>query len=71
MEKEIQSILAFETLIRHFKEHIGYSNLTNTDIVNFKEYVKNIVELSKQPYYNQLVEEYFSKLQLKEDNPSF
>jgi hypothetical protein len=71
MEKEIQNILAFESLIRYFKEHIGYSNLTNADSVKFKEYVKNVVELSKQPYYNQLIEEYFSKLPSEEDNPSF
>ena len=71
MEKEIQNILAFESLIRYFKEHIGYSNLTNANCVKFKEYVKNVVELSKQPYYNQLIEEYFSKLPPKEDNPSF
>ena len=71
MEHEIQRILAFESLIRYFKEHIGYSNLTNADCVKFKEYVKNVVELSKQPYYNQLIEEYFSKLPSEEDNPSF
>ena len=71
MEKEIQRILAFESLIRYFKEHIGYSNLTDADCTKFKEYVKNVVELSNQPYYNQLIEEYFSKLPPKEDNPSF
>lgn len=71
MEKEIQRILAFESLIRYFKEAIGYSNLTNADCVRFKEYVKNVVELSKQPYYNQLIEEYFSKLPPKEDKHSF
>lgn len=71
MEKEIQRILAFESLIRYFKEHIGYSNLTDADCTKFKEYVKNVVELSKQPYYNQLIEEYFSKLPSKEDKPSF
>jgi hypothetical protein len=71
MEKEIQRILAFESLIRYFKEHIGYSNLTDADCTKFKEYVKNVVELSNQPYYNQLIEEYFSKLPPKENNPSF
>jgi len=71
MEKEIQRILAFESLIRYFKEHIGYSNLTDADCTKFKEYVKNVVELSNQPYYNQLIEEYFSKLPVKEDSPSF
>lgn len=71
MEKEIQCVLAFEALIKHFKEHIGYNNLIKADILKFKEYVKDVVELSKQPYYNQLIEEYFSKLPTKEDNPSF
>lgn len=71
MEKEIQCVLAFEALIKHFKEHIGYNNLINADILKFKEYVKDVVELSKQPYYNQLIEEYFSKLPTKEDNLSF
>lgn len=71
MEKEIQRILAFESLIRYFKEHIGYSNLLNADCAKFKEYVNDIVGLSKQPYYNQLIEEYFSKLPSKEDKPSF
>lgn len=71
MEKEIQRILAFESLIRYFKEDIGHSNLSNADCAKFKEYVNDIVELSKQPYYNQLIEEYFSKLPSKEDKPSF
>lgn len=71
MEKEIQCVLAFEALIKHFKEHIGYNNLTNADILKFKEYVKDVVELSKQPYYNQLIEEYFSKLPTKEENAPF
>ena len=70
MEKEIQRILAFESLIRYFKEDIGYNNLTNTDFAKFKEYVKNVVELSKQPYYNQLIEKYFSKLPPKKENAS-
>lgn len=71
MEKENQYALALNDLIRYFKEHTGYNNLTKADIPNFKEYIKDIVELSKQPYYNQLIEEYFSKLPVKEDNPSF
>lgn len=71
MEKEIQCVLAFEALIKHFKEHIGYNNLINADILKFKEYVKDVVELSKQPYYNQLIEEYFSKLPTKEENAPF
>lgn len=71
MEKENQYALALNDLIRYFKEHTGYNNLTKADIPNFKEYIKDIVELSKQPYYNQLIEEYFSKLLVKEDNPSF
>ena len=71
MEKENQYASALNDLIRYFKEHTGYNNLTKADIPNFKEYIKDIVELSKQPYYNQLIEEYFSKLPPKEDNPSF
>ena len=71
MEKENQYALALNDLIRYFKEHTGYNNLTKADIPNFKEYIKDIVELSKQPYYNQLIEEYFSKLPVKEDNLSF
>ena len=68
MEKENQYALALNDLIRYFKEHTGYNNLTKADIPNFKEYIKDIVELSKQPYYNQLIEEYFSKLPPKEEN---
>lgn len=68
MEKENQYALALNDLIRYFKEHTGYNNLTKDDIPNFKEYIKDIVELSKQPYYNQLIEEYFSKLPSKEEN---
>jgi hypothetical protein len=71
MEKENQYASALNELIRYFKEHTGYNNLTKDDIPNFKEYIKDIVELSKQPYYNQLIEEYFSNLPPKEDNPSF
>ena len=71
MEKENQYALALNDLIRYFKEHTGYNNLTKADIPNFKEYIKDIVELSKQPYYNQLIEEYFSKLPPKEENASF
>lgn len=71
MEKENQYASALNDLIRYFKEHTGSCNLVNTDITNFKEYVKDIVELSKQPYYNQLIEEYFNKLPSKEENPSF
>ena len=71
MEKENQYALALNDLIRYFKEHTGYNNLTKDDIPNFKEYIKDIVELSKQPYYNQLIEEYFSNLPSEEDNPSF
>ena len=71
MEKENQYALALNDLIRYFKEHTGYNNLTKADIPNFKEYIKDIVELSKQPYYNQLIEEYFSKLPPKEENVSF
>lgn len=70
MEKENQYASALNDLIRYFKEHTGSSNLVNTDIANFKEYIKDIVELSKQPYYNQLIEEYFSKLPPKEENTS-
>ena len=68
MEKENQYASALNDLIRYFKEHTGYNNLTKADIPNFKEYIKDIVELSKQPYYNQLIEEYFSKLPPKEEN---
>lgn len=71
MEKENQYASALNDLIRYFKEHTGYNNLTKADIPNFKEYIKDIVELSKQPYYNQLIEEYFSKLPSEEGNPSF
>lgn len=70
MEKENQYALALNDLIRYFKEHTGYNNLTKADIPNFKEYIKDIVELSKQPYYNQLIEEYFSKLPPKKENAS-
>lgn len=70
MEKENQYASALNELIRYFKEHTGYNNLTKDDIPNFKEYIKDIVELSKQPYYNQLIEEYFSKLPSKEENAS-
>lgn len=71
MEKENQYASALNDLIRYFKEHTGYNNLTKADIPNFKEYIKDIVELSKQPYYNQLIEEYFNKLPSKEENASF
>lgn len=71
MEKENQYALALNDLIRYFKERTGYNNLTKADIPNFKEYIKDIVELSKQPYYNQLIEGYFSKLPPKEENVSF
>ena len=71
MEKENQYASALNDLIRYFKEHTGYNNLTKADIPNFKEYIKDIVELSKQSYYNQLIEEYFSKLPVKEENASF
>ena len=71
MEKENQYASALNDLIRYFKDRAGYNNLTKDDIPNFKEYIKDIVELSKQPYYNQLIEEYFSKLPSEEDNPSF
>ena len=71
MEKENQYASALNDLIRYFKEHASYNNLTKDDISNFKEYIKDIVELSKQPYYNQLIEEYFSKLPSKEENTSY
>lgn len=71
MEKENQYASALNDLIRYFKEHTGYNNLAKADIPNFKEYIKDIVELSKQPYYNQLIEEYFSKLPTKKENTSF
>ena len=71
MEKENQYASALNDLIKYFKEHTDSSNLVNADIANFKEYVKDIVELSKQPYYDQLIEEYFSKLPSKEENTSF
>lgn len=71
MEKEDLYVKALETLIKNFKECTNYSNLKDAYIANFKEYMRNIVELSNQPYYNQLIEEHFSKIQPKEDNPSF
>lgn len=71
MEKEDLYVKALEILIKNFKERTNYSDLKDAYIVNFKEYLRNVAELSNQPYYNQLIEEHFSKLQPKEDNPSF
>ena len=71
MEKEDLYVKALEILIKNFKERTNYSNLKDVYIANFKEYMRNIVELSNQPYYNQLIEEHFSKLPSEEDKPSF
>ena len=71
MGKEDLYVKALETLIKNFKERTNYSTLKDAYVVNFKEYIRNVVELSNQPYYNQLIEEHFSKLPSEEDNPSF
>ena len=71
MEKEDLYVKALEILIKNFKERTNYSDLKDAYIANFKEYMRNVVELSNQPYYSQLIEEHFSKLPPKEDNPSF
>ena len=71
MEKEDLYVKALEVLIKNFKERTNYSTLKDAYIANFKEYIKDIVELSKQPYYDQLIEEYFSKLPSKEENTSY
>lgn len=71
MEKEDLYVKVLETLIKNFKERTNYSTLKDAYVANFKEYIRNVVELSNQPYYNQLIEDHFSKLPPKEDNPSF
>ena len=38
---------------------------------NLKEFVKDVVEIARQPYYNKLIDDHFSKLLPKEENPSF
>ena len=60
-----------KNLIKNFEKHIGYNKLIDINATNLKEYVKDIVDIPNQPYYNQLIDEHFSKLQPKEDNPSF
>lgn len=62
MEKEIQCVLAFEALIKHFKEHIGYNNLTNADCVKFKEADKKKEDDSSFDIYSVV------KRVLKDDN---
>lgn len=71
MEKEDLYVKALEILIKNFKERTNYSTLKDAYIANFKEYIRNVVELSNQPYYNQLIEEHFSKLPSEEENTSF
>lgn len=69
--KEYSPVRDLKNLIKNFEKHIGYNKLIDINATNLKEYVKDIVDIPNQPYYNQLIEEYFSKLQPKEDNPSF
>ena len=71
MEKEDLYVKALDILIKNFKERTNYRDLKDAYIANFKEYIRNVVELSNQPYYSQLIEEHFSKLPSEEDNPSF
>lgn len=71
MIKEYSPVRDLKNLIKNFEKHIGYNKLINVNATNLKEYVKDIVEIPSQPYYNKLIEEHFSKLQPKEDNLSF
>lgn len=69
--KEYSPTRDLKNLIKNFEKHIGYNKLIDINATNLKEYVKDIVDIPNQPYYNQLIDNHFSKLQPKEDNPSF
>ena len=69
--KEYSPVRDLKNLIKNFEKHIGYNKLIDINATNLKEYVKDIVDIPNQPYYNQLIDNHFSKLQPKEDNPSF
>ena len=69
--KEYSPVKDFQLLIKHFEKHINYNKLVDINATNLKEFVKDVVEIARQPYYNKLIDDHFSKLLPKEENPSF